>query len=69
MKSKLLIILLLPITIFANDFGSMSLKFEEKIKKKCGIAFYNSSGIVFKNEEAKMLQDFIFIVTTKIKIV
>lgn len=58
MKSKLLIILLLPITIFANDFGSMSLKFEEKIKKKCGIAFYNSSGIVFKNEEAKNVTRF-----------
>jgi len=59
MKNKIaLSILFFPIIIFANDFGSMSLKFEEKIKKKCGIAFYNSSGIVFKNEEVQNLTRF-----------
>ncbi len=58
MKNKLLIVLFFPFLVFANDFGSMSLKFEEKIKKKCGIAFYNSSGIVFKNEEAKNVTRF-----------
>jgi len=59
MKNKFLITLIfLPISILANDFGSMSLKFEEKIKKKCGIAFYNSSGITFKNENPKNITRF-----------
>lgn len=59
MRNKILTILLfIPITIFANEFGSMSLKFEEKIKENCGIVFYNSSGIVFKNEEAENITRF-----------
>jgi phosphatidate phosphatase PAH1 len=45
----------------------MSLKFEEKIKKNCGIVFYNSSGIVFKNEGIKNVTRFFLYTNDKKK--
>lgn len=60
MKYLLLIFILFSSNLLSLDFGSSSINFKEKIQEKCGVSFYNNSGIVFRNESIKD--------TTKLKI-
>ena len=59
-KNKTLcLLLLININLASTAFSSSSLKFEEKIKKQCGIVFQNSVGITFSGETPTQFSDVI----------
>ena len=53
------LLIFVGIHLTASSFSSSSLKFEEKIKKQCGIVFEKSVGITFLGEKPTKFADLI----------
>ena len=58
-KKKIISILLISINLNTALYASSSLRFEEKIKKTCGVVFDKQLGIVFKDEKPKYYSNII----------